>query len=142
MFMSDPDSSDVLVIGSGIAGLSLALRLADDMDVTVISKSRFPESNSYSAQGGISAVLGEDDSLDSRVRDTVDAGGGLCDPSVVRFVVERGLGLCGLASRSGCGRGYSGDRYLLPYCAQPGEVRRGRWGRRLRTRCWSVRWRS
>jgi len=88
--MFDQYTSDVLVIGSGIAGLSLALRLADDMDVTVINKSRFPESNSYYAQGGISAVLSQQDSLDSHVQDTVDAGGGLCDRSVVRFVVERG----------------------------------------------------
>ncbi len=88
--MSDQHTSDILVIGSGIAGLSLALRLADDMDVTVINKGRFPESNSYYAQGGLSAVLSEEDSLDSHVRDTVAAGAGLCHLSRVRFVVERG----------------------------------------------------
>ena len=88
--MSDRHTSDVLVIGSGIAGLSLALRLADDMDVTVINKSRFPESNTYYAQGGIAAVLSEQDSLESHVRDTVDAGAGLCHPATVLYVAERG----------------------------------------------------
>ena len=88
--MSDQHTSDVLVIGSGIAGLSLALKVADDMDVTVITKSRFPESNTYYAQGGMSAVLSEEDSLDSHLADTIEAGAGLCHPSTVRFVVERG----------------------------------------------------
>ena len=99
--MSDRHSSDVLVIGSGIAGLSLALRLAEDMDVTVINKSGFPESNTYYAQGGISAVSSEEDSLESHVRDTVEAGGGLCDPSVVRFVVERGAACVDWLARLG-----------------------------------------
>ena len=88
--MSDQYASDVLIIGSGIAGLSLALRLADDMDVTVINKVRFPESNSYYAQGGMAAVLSAEDSIDSHVRDTVDAGAGLCHPAIVRMVTERG----------------------------------------------------
>jgi L-aspartate oxidase len=88
--MHDQQTSDVLVIGSGVAGLSLALRLADDMDVTVINKGHLPESNSYYAQGGMSAVLGDDDSLDSHVQDTLEAGAGLCHPSTVRFVVEHG----------------------------------------------------
>jgi L-aspartate oxidase len=88
--MPEQQTSDVLVIGSGAAGLSLALRLADRMDVTVINKGRLPESNSYYAQGGMSAVLGDDDSLDSHVQDTLEAGAGLCHPSTVRFVVEHG----------------------------------------------------
>jgi len=88
--MSDQHSSDVLVIGSGVAGLTLALELAAHMDVTVLNKARLPESNSYYAQGGISAVLGEEDSIDSHVADTIAAGAGLCDPETVRYVVERG----------------------------------------------------
>ncbi len=88
--MTDQHTCDVLVIGSGIAGLGLALRLADDMDVTVINKSRFPESNTYYAQGGMSAVLSDEDSFESHVADTIAAGAGLCHPLVVRFVVERG----------------------------------------------------
>ena len=88
--MSDQHASDVLVIGSGIADLSLALRLADDLGVTVIHKSRFPESNSYYARGGMSALLSEEDPLDSHVREPVDAGAGLCHPATVLYVAERG----------------------------------------------------
>jgi L-aspartate oxidase len=88
--MSDQHTSDVLVIGSGLAGLGLALKLADDLDVTVLNKSRFLESNTYYAQGGMSAVLGDEDSFDSHATDTIEAGAGLCHPSTVRFVVEQG----------------------------------------------------
>ncbi len=81
---------DVLIIGSGAAGLSLALRLPTSIQVGIIAKSRLSEGNTYYAQGGISAVLDESDSLDSHVADTLDAGGGLCDPATVELVVRKG----------------------------------------------------
>ncbi len=81
---------DVIIIGSGAAGLSLALRLDPGLRVAVLAKRNLSEGNTYYAQGGISAVLDHDDSLESHVQDTLNAGGGLCDPEVVRLVVERG----------------------------------------------------
>jgi L-aspartate oxidase len=81
---------DVLVIGSGAAGLSLALRLADHARVAVISKTALTESNTLYAQGGISAVLDARDSIESHIQDTLVAGAGLCDPETVRLVVSLG----------------------------------------------------
>lgn len=81
---------DVLVIGSGAAGLSLALRLADHARVAVLSKTALTESNTLYAQGGISAVLDEGDSIESHIQDTLVAGAGLCDPDTVRLVVSHG----------------------------------------------------
>ncbi len=81
---------DVLIIGSGAAGLSLALRLPDSVSSCVVSKRELSEGNTLYAQGGISAVLDESDSLDSHVQDTLEAGAGLCDKNVVRKVVEHG----------------------------------------------------
>ena len=85
-----PPWFDVLIIGSGAAGLSLALRLADRAQVAVISKTALSESNTLYAQGGISAVLDAEDSLESHIEDTLDAGAGLCDPDTVRLVVSQG----------------------------------------------------
>lgn len=89
--MSESDHlHDVLVLGSGAAGLSLALALPDRLRVAVLSKGRLDQGATNRAQGGIAAVLGDDDSFESHVRDTLDAGAGLCDEKVVRFVVEHG----------------------------------------------------
>jgi L-aspartate oxidase len=81
--------SDVLVIGSGIAGLMLALRAARAAQVTVVSKRRAEESSTNWAQGGIAAVFERGDSFASHRRDTLRCGAGLCDPEVVRRVIEQ-----------------------------------------------------
>ncbi len=88
--MSAQHSCDVLIVGSGAAGLSLALQLAPHASVTVISKSSLTEASTYYAQGGMSAVLDANDSVQSHLEDTLTAGAGLCDPDVVQHVVERG----------------------------------------------------
>lgn len=80
--------TDVLIIGSGAAGLSAALRLAHLGKITVLSKAEMSEGATLYAQGGIAAVLHENDSVDSHVADTLVAGGGLCDEKAVRFTVE------------------------------------------------------
>ncbi len=81
---------DVLIIGSGAAGLSLALRLPSETRIAVIAKRSLSEGNTLYAQGGISAVLDEQDSIASHVADTLAAGAGLCDEEIVRLVVENG----------------------------------------------------
>lgn len=81
---------DVLVIGSGAAGLSLALRLSSHCKVALLSKASLEEGSTYYAQGGIAAVLDIKDSVESHVADTIKAGAGLCDPEAVRFTVENG----------------------------------------------------
>ncbi len=81
-------TSDFLVIGSGVAGLSFALRAAEHGSVTVLSKCNFLESSSAKAQGGIAAVMDADDSFEEHVADTLDAGAGLCDEAVVRQIIQ------------------------------------------------------
>ncbi len=82
--------TDVLIIGSGAAGLTLALKLANSARVSVLSKARMEDGCTLYAQGGVAAVLDPHDSIDAHVADTLNAGGGLCDPEVVRFVAEHG----------------------------------------------------
>ena len=81
---------DVLIIGSGAAGLTLALQLPADVRAAVLSKGALTEGSSYYAQGGIAAVLEEGDTFASHIEDTLNAGGGLCDPEAVKFTVENG----------------------------------------------------
>jgi L-aspartate oxidase len=81
---------DTLIIGSGLAGLSLALKLADKQKVAVITKKSLLDGASAWAQGGIAAVLSPEDSLDEHIQDTLVAGAGLCDPETTRFVIEHG----------------------------------------------------
>ncbi len=81
---------DTLIIGSGLAGLSLALKLADQQKVAIVTKKSLMDGASAWAQGGIAAVQSPDDSLDEHIKDTLTAGAGLCDPVTTRFVVERG----------------------------------------------------
>ncbi len=81
---------DVLIIGSGLAAVSLALSLPEHLRVALVTKKAPDDSSSAWAQGGIAAVLGADDSFDEHVRDTLVAGAGLCDEAAVRFVVESG----------------------------------------------------
>lgn len=88
--MTDQYQHDVLVIGSGASGLSLALQLAEHASVAVLSKSELSEGSTFYAQGGVSAVLDTCDSIDSHVQDTLQTGAGLCNEDIVRFVVEHG----------------------------------------------------
>ncbi len=79
---------DVLIIGSGAAGLGLALSVADNAQVAIISKDNLAAGSSQHAQGGIAAVMSQDDSYAEHIQDTLNAGAGLCDPSVVEFTVK------------------------------------------------------
>ncbi|MBK8993470.1 MAG: L-aspartate oxidase [Gammaproteobacteria bacterium] len=79
---------DVLVIGSGAAGLSVAIQVADRARVAVICKGELGDGSTSWAQGGIAAVLDDEDTIDSHVADTLRAGAGLCHEDMVRFTVE------------------------------------------------------
>ncbi|MCP5449107.1 MAG: L-aspartate oxidase [Gammaproteobacteria bacterium] len=85
---ASPIFTDVLIIGGGAAGLSLALRLADTARVVTLAKGELHEGSTYYAQGGISAVLDAGDSIESHVQDTLIAGADLCHADTVRFTVE------------------------------------------------------
>jgi len=81
---------DVLIIGSGLAGLTSALKLADYKKILIVSKREIEDSSSQWAQGGIAAVMSNEDSVESHVKDTEFVGGGLCNHKVATFVASRG----------------------------------------------------
>jgi len=81
---------DCLILGSGIAGLSLALKMAEHGSVCILTKKNKAESNTNYAQGGIACVTSKEDTVELHVADTLDAGAGLCDEAMVRSVVAEG----------------------------------------------------
>lgn len=83
--------TDLIVVGSGIAGLTAALRAADaGAAVTLVTKATLADAGTSAAQGGIAAVMRADDTTAAHARDTLAAGAGLCDPDAVRVLVEEG----------------------------------------------------
>ncbi len=82
---------DVVVVGSGLSGLTVALKCANaGLAVAIVTKESLAENSSYYAQGGIAAVWDIDDSFESHIKDTLSAGAGLCDPTIVKYVVTKG----------------------------------------------------
>jgi L-aspartate oxidase len=82
--------TDVLVIGAGIAGLRAAVAAAEHSDVIVLAKGKLDQSNTAWAQGGVAVVLDPSDTVEAHVKDTLEAGAGLCDEPVVRRILEAG----------------------------------------------------
>ncbi len=106
--MSHQFKFDVIIIGSGAAGLSTALHLPSSLQVAVLAKTPSEQPSSYWAQGGISAVLEPEDSIELHTVDTVEAGAGLCDEAIVRFCASTGK-TC-IEWLAGLGMPFSRDR--------------------------------
>jgi L-aspartate oxidase len=126
-----PRRFDFLVLGSGIAGLMYALRVADRGQVAVVTKKDAAESATNYAQGGIAAVVAPEDSFDAHVQDTLEAGAGLCREEVVRFVIERGPGAIDALLKAGVEFDRVGD---VEEDGSPGSFSLGREGGHHRRR--------
>ncbi len=108
-----PDRLDILVIGSGAAGLYTSLCLPDRLNVGLVTKSRLPKSASDWAQGGIAAAIDPDDAPAFHVADTIAAGVGLCDPDAVRVLAESAADCVRSLVDLGVGFDRTGDRLAL-----------------------------
>jgi L-aspartate oxidase len=86
--MAYSQAYDIAIVGGGIAGLSVALRLPEHLRVALFTKGQLGESNTRYAQGGLTVALGADDSPEFHFQDTIDAGAGLCDQAAVRILTE------------------------------------------------------
>ena len=80
--------TDILIIGSGIAGLNFALESSKFYNVTLITKKKINDSNTEKAQGGMASVLSKDDSFEKHIKDTLKAGDGICNKKAVELVVK------------------------------------------------------
>src|SRR5437763_9607842 len=87
--MANSQPYDIVIIGGGIAGLSVALRLPDSMRIALFTKGQLGESNTRYAQGGLTVALGADDSPELHFQDTIAAGAGLCDETAVRILTQK-----------------------------------------------------
>ncbi len=83
-------NTEILVIGAGVAGLALALKMAETCKIILLSKYSVHESSSSLAQGGIAAVFRQSDTFEKHIQDTIDAGAGLCRPEVVENIILQG----------------------------------------------------
>lgn len=104
---------DVVIIGSGAAGLTLALSLPEHMQVAVISKDQLDAGSTRWAQGGVAAVLDKDDSVEAHMSDTLAAGAGLCHEASVRFTVEQSTNAIQWLIELGVPFTQDGDRFHL-----------------------------
>lgn len=103
--------TDVLIIGGGIAGLTAALTVAEQLDVQILAKNTARQTSTWYAQGGIAAPLAPDDSPELHFKDTITAGAGLCDPEAVKVMVDEAAGAVEMLLRLGTGFDY--DNGLL-----------------------------
>lgn len=111
--MSRPHRYDFLVIGSGLAGLTFALRAAQHGRVAVLTKGDVTDSNTSWAQGGIAAAMDEADSWELHEQDTLIAGAGLCDPAAVRFLVQEAPNAINWLVSIGARFDFDGDELAL-----------------------------
>ena len=111
--MSTQHHFDVLIIGTGSAGLMSALQLSDDLSIALIAKDKILEGSSYYAQGGISAVLDINDNFESHIKDTLSTGVDLGDKAAIRFMVEQAPAAIDSLEKAGVHFTRKADHYHL-----------------------------